>query len=102
MSDAGCGHEAQDAFRHAESRAQDGDDAELLARELLRAAGGDRRLDRDVFQRQAARDLIRHEHGNLFQKLPEIFRARFLLPHERELVLHKRMIDDVHGQLRPF
>ena len=99
VSDAGSGDEAQHAFRHAESRTKDGNDAELLARELLHAAGSDGRLDLYILKRQVARDLVSHEHGDLFEKLAKVLRARFLLAHEREFVLDERMIDDVHGEI---
>ena len=98
VADAGGGYEAQHAFRHAESRTQDGDDAELLARELLRMAGSYGRLDLDILKRQLARDLVSHEHGDLFEKLAEVLRARFLLAHERELVLDATKFDPYTGE----
>ena len=63
-------------------------------------AGCDGRLDLYILKRQVARDLVSHEHGDLFEKFAEVLRARFLLAHEREFVLNERMIDDMYGEIR--
>ena len=96
VADARRRDHVDDAAEHAEARAQDRHDADLLAREHLALALRDRRLDLDVLEREIARDLVRHEHGDLLEELAEILRARRLLAHERELVLDERVVDEMY------
>jgi hypothetical protein len=57
----------------------------------------DRRLDRLVAQLHVARRLVAEQERNLREQAPEVRRARVLLAHQRQLVLHQRVIDDDDG-----
>ena len=99
MADAGRRDQVQHAAHHAETGTQDRHEADLVVGKHLRAAGRDGRLDFDFLQREIAGDLIRHQHGDLFEQLAEILVGRFFHPHPGQLVLDQRMIDDVDVQV---
>ena len=101
MADTGRGDDLEEALEKAVSGAKNGDTDELLALDHRRLHGAERRLDVDQRGRHVARDLVGHQRADLAQQHSERARARVLLSHERELVLHQRMIDDVelgHGR----
>src|SRR5690606_17078565 len=80
---------------HAEARAQDRDDRDLLAGDDRRVHLRERRLDRASGEREVARDLVAHQQRDLAQQLAKGARRRCAIAHVRELVLDERMIDDV-------
>src|SRR5207253_119755 len=53
-----------------------------------------RRLDLGRLQRQVAGDLIADQAPDLLKKLPEALDGGILFPHQAQLVLHQRMVDD--------
>ena len=95
MSDARSRNECQNAVKHAESRAQDGHDAKLLALKHLRVTRCDGRFDLHIAQREIARDLVRHKHCDLREQLAKLLRPRLLHAHERQFVLDERMVNEM-------
>ena len=52
-------------------------------------------------ERQVARDLVAEQHADLVEQLAEALGRALLVAHQRQLVLHQRMVDDgdaVHGR----
>ena len=47
-----------------------------------------------IFERQVARHLVAEQHADLVEQLAEALGRALLVAHQRELVLHQRMIDD--------
>jgi hypothetical protein len=97
VADARRRHQFQQAVAHADAGAQDRHDGQLLA-------GDDRRVDRhqrgfDLAggQRQVARDLIAHQQRDLPEQLAEGAGRRSAVAHVRQLVLDKRVIQDVQA-----
>ena len=52
------------------------------------------RFDLDTLDRKVPRDLVAEQHSDFVQELSEAFRRTFFLPHQGQLVLYQRMIDD--------
>ena len=64
---------------------------------------GERRFDAAGRKRIVAREFIAHQHRDFLEELAKVARARFLFAHEREFVLHERMVNDVkRGEARIF
>ena len=89
------GNQLENAVHHAQARAQNRNHAQFAAAEHLGLAAANRRIDLYVFQRQVARGLIGEQHGNFLEQFAEFFDSRVLIAHNREFVLHQRMIQNV-------
>jgi hypothetical protein len=97
MRDAGRWDKGEHAVEKSDTRAQDRRKGQLLAgdhRCLHRLQG---RLDVDHLEGQVAGDFVAKQHPDLVQELPKAFGRTVALAHQRELVLHQRMTDDVYG-----
>ena len=104
MADARGRNQIEHAVEQAVARAQDRDQAQFLRRQHGRLDRRERRFDRLGFERQIACDLVREQRADLAQQAAEIRRRGFLAPHQGQLVLHQRVVDDYglgHG-LSPF
>ena len=97
MADARTGDDVEHAVEQADAGAQDRHEHDLLAVDLAPRRRRDRRLDRDLAQRQVARDLVGHQRGEFAEQAAELDRARLLLPQQRQLVLYQRMPDHLHA-----
>ncbi|MGX1320271.1 hypothetical protein AB7M17_003724 [Bradyrhizobium sp. USDA 377] len=95
MGDARRGHQRQHAVEEADAGAQDRRQRELLAGDLRRLHGRDRRLDLDQLERQVARHLVAEQHPDLVEDLAKALGRAVLLPHQGELVLDQGVGDDV-------
>ena len=111
VAHASGGHQVEDAIDHAEARAQDRNDGELLASKLLKRGSGDGGLDLDVFHGQVAHGLVAVKERKLAHELAELVGAGALVAQDRQLVLDERMVDkrhagrivgDGHGLIAPF
>ena len=111
VAHASGGHQVEDAIDHAEARAQDRNDGELLAGKLLKRGSGDGGLDLDVFHGQVAHGLVAVKERKLAHELAELVGAGALVAQDRQLVLDERMVDkrhagrivgDGHGLIAPF
>ena len=91
-------HELQDPFDHAESRAKDRHERQLLARNLLADGGLERRYDLRRSKREVRRGFVRHEHRELVHELLEDLLWCGLIAQQGELVLHQGVRED--GQSR--
>ena len=87
-------HELEDSLDHAEPRAQDGNERELLAAHALCGHVLERRVDADRLQRQVARRLVRHQHRDLVDELLEDLRRRPPVAQYAKLMLYERVADD--------
>ncbi len=97
MCDARRRHKVQHALDQRQPGAEDRRENELLAGDLGRLHARHRRLDLGPFKRQIARDLVAEQDAELAAQLAEGFGRKLLLPDQRQLVLHQRMIDDCHA-----
>ena len=90
-----CGRDKlHDAFRHAKTRTQNGNYAKLPSGQhicLHRRNGG---LNINLLQGEVTGDFVCHERGQLLKQHTEILCSGVLVPHQRQLVLNQRMIDD--------
>ena len=111
VAHASGGYQVEDAIDHAEARAQDRNDGELLAGKLLKRGSGDGGLDLDVFHGQVAHCLVAVKERKLAHELAELVGAGALVAQDRQLVLDERMVDkrhagrivgDGHGLIAPF
>ena len=95
MGDARARHQIEHAVEKADAGAQDRREHQLLAGDGRLHGLGQRRLDLDQLGRQVARDLIGQQHADLVEKLAEALGRDVLVAHQRQLVLHERVIDDM-------
>ena len=95
MADAGSRDQVEQAVDHAEAGAEDGDDRELAACDLLAGGLADRRRDGNVLQRKIARGLIALENRQLADKVAELLGSGLLVAQNGKLVLDERVVD--HG-----
>ena len=94
MADAGRGHQVEHAVEQAVAGAQDRDQADLLAGQQGCPHRLQRGLDLGRGERQVARDLVADQQGHLAHQAAELGHRGLLHPHQRQLVLHQRMVDD--------
>jgi hypothetical protein len=102
MSDARARDEIEHAVEKADAGAQDRREHELLAGDRRLHGLGQRRFDFDELQRQIAGHLIGEQHADLVEKLAEPLGRNRFVAHQRQLVLHEGVADDVnvrHGGL---
>ena len=97
MADARRGHQVQHAVENAVAGAQDGDEAELLAGELRRQHGLERRVGRDAGERQVAGDLVGEQQADLADEMAELRGGRVPVAQQGQLVLDQRMVDHGNG-----
>ena len=104
MPHPGTGNDIQHAVEDASPRAQDRRKDELLAVNHPAFHALERGFNLDLVRRHVARDFVGHERGELVEQTAKGACADGLLPHEREFVLHQRMIDQMNvaheGSLR--
>ncbi len=94
VSDPRSGDEAGDSFHHAETRAQNRHQRELLSTHAPAGGSLQGRVDGRRFQGQLTRGLVRDQGGDLVDELLEDFRGRRAVAQQRQLVLHQRVRDD--------
>ena len=95
MGDAGRRHEGQHAVEEADAGAQDRREDQLLAGDLRRRPSSVSGVSISIrLERQVAGDLVAEQHADLVEELAEALRRALLVPHQGQLVLHQRMIDD--------
>ena len=87
-------HQVQKPVEQAVAGAQDRDEDQLLALENRRLHLGHRRADRLGGQLQVPQGVETQQVADLPQKLAELRRGRVDRPHQGELVLNQRVIDD--------
>ena len=95
VADLGNGNELVQALYHTHTCAQDRDDGKLAARDYPALHRAERGLDIDFLQGDVTGDLVTHKEGDLFEKFAEILGSGFLVPHNGQLVLDHRVVDDV-------
>src|SRR3569833_3689897 len=100
MTDARARHDAIHPFDHAQPRAQNRYECELLARDAMAERPLERRFHRHDLQRQITRRLVRHEHRDLVDELLEDLGRRFPIAQDAQLVLIERVRDDVQRRVR--
>ena len=88
------GDELQHAVHDSLPRAHDRDEHQLLALEDRGPHLHERRLDRLLGELEIAHGLIAEEQSDLGKESAELRGAGFLAPHQSELVLDQRMVDD--------
>src|SRR5256885_531853 len=98
VADARRGDELRDTLDHAEPRAQDRHEGELLPGHPDSPHALERRFHLRGLERQVLGHLVRHEHGDLVHELLEVSGGRVLVPENRELVLDQRVVE--HGEVR--
>jgi hypothetical protein len=94
--DARARHERQHAVEHADARAEDGADGDLLPGDALRRHLLERRLDLPLLRLHVLRRLVGEQQRHLVDELPEVDGRRLDVAQVRKLVLHERMLDDGH------
>jgi hypothetical protein len=62
----------------------------------LAGHGLQRGFDLDILHGHVARDLIGHQRCQLVEQAAKAVGAGLLLAHQRQLVLHQRVVDDVN------
>src|SRR5438094_4421920 len=98
VADACRGDELRDTLDHAEPRAQDRHEGELLPGHPDSPHPLERRFHLRGLERQVLGHLVRHEHGDLVHELLEVPGGGVLVPENRELVLDQRVIE--HREVR--
>src|SRR6516162_11045825 len=94
MSHACCRNETKHPLYERDTSAQHWHKHQLLAGELGRLHGGERRLNGDLRKRKVPRHLITQKHADLLEELAKRFRRGRLVAKQGQLVLDKRMIDN--------
>ena len=94
MADAGRGHQVEHAVEQAVAGAQDRQEAHLLAGQQGRLHRLQRGLDLGGGERQVARDLVADQQRHLAHQPAELGHGGLPHPHQGQLVLHQRMVDD--------
>ena len=94
MGDAGRGHEVSMPSSKPTPARRIGAKTSFLPAICGAVIVRHRRLDLDVLERQVARDLVAEQHADLVQELAEALRRALLVAHQRQLVLHQRVVDD--------
>ncbi len=94
VSDACARHQLEDTLDHAEARAQDGHQRELLACHPVAGHGFQRRVHGDRGKCEVGGGLIGHQHRNLVHQFLEDLLGRRLVAQQCQLVLHEGMRDD--------
>ena len=84
----------QDPVQQPVPRPQDRDQRQLLAGQHRGAHLGQGRVDGDLGQRQVLERLVAQQQRDLAQELAERGGRGRLLPHQGQLVLHQRVLDD--------
>ena len=97
MRHTGGGNQRQNTVLKAQTCAEDGNNGQLLAGQHGRFAGAQGRFDGLCGHRQIAGGLIGQQHGDLANQRTEILHAGVLVAHDRQLVLHQRVIHNVQG-----
>jgi hypothetical protein len=75
---------------------QDRNEAQLLAGEHRQAGGFERGFDIGFFECQLAGRLIAEQEADLAHQLAEFRGAGVAPAHQRQLVLHQRVIDEIY------
>ncbi|MCY1365856.1 hypothetical protein D9M69_527270 [compost metagenome] len=99
MSHACSGHQIQHAFEKTIACAQDGGEDQLLSLEDRRFHWHHRCIDMHGGQFEIARHFIAKQQRYFFQQTPETGGRGFALAHNGELVLDKRMADDINAHV---
>src|SRR5215212_7177751 len=94
VPDASGGDKPQDSFNHSEASAQDRNQGQLLAADVLSNGGLERRLNIHWLDCQIDGCLISHQHRDLVDELLEDLRRGFVIAQYRQLVLNERMPDN--------
>ena len=93
MADLGVGDQVGNAVNHAQTGAQDGNNADGLAGEHLYSRFADGGFDFNRFGGQIAGNFVHHQHGNFIQQLTERLGAGVLIAHNAQLVLDQGMVE---------
>ena len=75
MAHLGGGNQIQNAVHHAKARPEDGDNGQLLARQVLEGPGGNGGLDDHILQGQVTGSLIALQGGDFGNDLPKLLHA---------------------------
>ena len=100
VADARAGHQAVDPLDHAEPRAQNRDERQLLPADAATHGPLERRVDDRLLEREVARRLVRHEHRDLVDQLLEDLRRSFAIAQNAQLVLDERMRNEAQRRER--
>ena len=93
VADLDVGHHADHAVDHAQTRAENGDDGELLARDAAAFGQSDGSLHVDLLQGQVTGSLIAHQHGDLGNEFAEFLDAGLFITQDRKLVLDQGVVE---------
>ena len=96
MADPRRGNQLGHAVHHAQTGAQNGHNAHLLAAEVPGLGLAKGSFDLHFLGRQVTGDLVHHQHADFFQQFPEFLGAGVNIAHQAQLVLNQRMIEDVY------
>ena len=96
VAHARAGHHLQHAVQNAVARAQYGHKHQLFAVNLLGLHFFQRGLDFHILRGHVARHLIGHQAAEFAQQAAKAVGAGVFFAHQRELVLHQRVVDQVH------
>ena len=94
VSDTRARDEAIDPLDHAQARAKDGHERQLLPAHALSHRWLERRVHGHRLEREIARCFVRHQHRDLVHQLLEDLRRRSPIAQNRQLVLDERVRDD--------
>ena len=95
MTDLGSRNERGHALYHAQTCTQDRDECQLMTGYDLGLCHADRGLHLDLLQGKVTGRLVADEHCGLGNQLTELLGTGVLIPHQRDLVLDQRMVDDM-------
>ena len=96
VADLGGGNQLHHVVHHAETRAENGDDGQLLAGQHPALGGSDGGLHLHLTGGQAAGGLIAHQTGNFADQLAEFLNGGLLVAQNGQLMLDQGMIEDVY------
>src|SRR4029079_16660608 len=82
MTDAGRGHESQNALDHSEPSAQNWHERQLLSAHLPTSRVLERRLDLDFPELKLARGFVHHQHRDLVDELLKDLRGGPAVPQD--------------------
>ena len=92
MTDLGGRNHPQHRVQHTAARAQDRNQSQLSAGDLLRSHRRHRGFDLYILEGQISGRLIAHQHGDLGDQLAEFLGTGVLITQDRQLVLDQRMV----------
>ena len=95
MADACARHHGEHTVQNAIASPQDADKHQLLAVNLLGGHGFQWCFDFHVLGGHVTGDFVGHQAAEFIQQAAETVGAGVLVAHQRELVLHQRMVDQV-------